>query len=72
MKDFFRKMSRKLNPWYTLEVMYQGRERRFIVTKFNKKSPKHLSGYNIDNEWFELRSNTPMDYYIEEYTGDLK
>lgn len=72
MKDFFKKLSRKFNPWYILEVTHRGRERRMIVKEFKKKTPKHISGINVNDEFFELRSEEPMDYYVEEYKADIE
>jgi len=68
----FTKLWRYFNPWYILEVNHRGKERRIIVKDFKKKTPKHISGTNSDDEFFELKSETPMDYYIEEYREDLK
>lgn len=72
MKMFFKRLFRSWNPWYVLEVTHRGRDRRIIVKEFKKKTPKLLSGYNADSEWFEIKSDTPMDYYVEEYRDDLK
>jgi hypothetical protein len=70
--SLFKKVWRSWNPWYVLEVTHRGKERRFIVKDFKKKSPKHISGTNADGEFFELKSETPMDFYVEEYRADLK
>ena len=69
---WFKRLVRSFNPWYVLEVNHRGRERRIIVKDFKKKTPKVISGYDADGEWFELVSTEPMDYYVEEYTDDLK
>ena len=68
----FKRLRRALNPWYVLEVTHRGQERRIIVKDFKKKTPKLLSGYDSDGNWFELKSDTPMDYYVAEYRDDLK
>ena len=72
MRKAVQRFIRSLNPWYRLEVTHRGLERKIIVKEFQKKSPKLITGYDLEGEWFELRSDTPMDYYIEEYTDDLK
>jgi hypothetical protein len=72
MRRWFYKIWRSFNPWYVLEVNHRGKERRVIVKDFKKKTPKLLSGYNADGEWFEMRSEVPMDYFVEEYRDDLK
>jgi hypothetical protein len=72
MKRWFYKIWRSWNPWYTLEVDYRGATKRIIVKDFKKKTPKHISGTNADGEFFELKCDKPMDFYIEEYRADLK
>lgn len=42
------------------------------VKKFKKLSPKKIAGWNKDDEYFELISFEPMDYFVEEYKDDLK
>ena len=69
---FLKKIWRWFNPWYTLEVEYRGKTKRIIVKDFKKKTPKHIKGINSDDEWFELKSDAPMDYFVEEYKADLK
>ena len=69
---FFKRLWRSWNPWYILDVTHRGKQRRLIVKEFRKKTPKLITGRNIDNEWFEIKSETPMDYFIEEYRDDLK
>jgi len=72
MRMFLKRIWRDLNPWYKLEVTHRGVERKIIVKEFKKKTPKLITGYDLNGEWFELRSDEPMDYYIEEFTDDLK
>ena len=72
MKRWFYKLWRSWNPWFMLEVQYHQKTKRIIVKEFKKKTPKHIKGINSDNEAFELKSDTPMNYFIEEYKGDLK
>ena len=72
MKRWFYKLWRSWNPWYVLEVDHRGKSRRIVVSDFKKKTPKHISGRTSEGEWFELKSDTPMDYYVEEYREDLK
>ena len=72
MRMFFKRLFRSWNPWYILEVDHRGRTKRIIVKDFKKKTPNHIKGINSDGEAFELKSDTPMDYYIEEYKADLK
>ena len=69
---WFKRLVRGWNPWYTLEVTHRGKIQRIIVKDFKKKTPKILSGWDADGKWFELVSTEPMDYFIEEYTEDLK
>lgn len=69
---WFKRLWRRWNPWYTLEVTHRGKIQRIIVKDFKKKTPKVLSGWDADGHWFELKSETPMDYYIVEYREDLK
>lgn len=72
MTKFFRNLWRYYNPWYVLEVTHRGRDLQIIVKDFKKKTPNLISGWDYTGEWFEIRSETPMDYFIEEYTDDLK
>ena len=72
LKRWLYKTWRSWNPWYTLEVDYRGTTKRIIVKDFKKKSPKHIKGVNSDGEWFELKSDKPMDYYVQEYKADLQ
>lgn len=72
MKKFFKKLWRSWNPQYILQVTHRGIDRRIHVVDFKKRSPKKLSGTNIDGEYFELTSLEPMDYYIQEYKDDLR
>ena len=69
---FFKRLFRSWNPWYILEVDHRGRTKRIIVKDFKKKTPKHIKGINSDGEWFEIKSDQPMDYFVEEYKADLK
>ena len=69
---WFKRLIRNFNPWYILEVTHRGKDRRIIVKDFKKKTPKLLSGYDAEGKWFELKSETPMDFYLEEYRDDLK
>jgi len=71
LRKFFKKLWRGWFPWYILEVTHRGKERIITVKDFKKKTPKLLSGYNSKGEWFEIKSNEPMDFYIEEYRDDL-
>jgi len=72
MRMFFKRLFRSWNPWYILEVDHRGRTKRIIVKDFKKKTPKHIKGINSDGEWFEIKSDQPMDYFVEEYKADLK
>lgn len=72
MTKLFRSLWRYFNPCYRLEVTHRGIDRKIIVKQFQKKTPKLITGYDSEGEWFELRADEPMDYYIEEYTDDLK
>lgn len=71
MAKIFKKIWRSWFPWYVLEVEYRGSTKRIIVKDFKKKTPKHIKGINSDGESFELKSETPMDYFITEYRQDL-
>ena len=66
------KIWRLFNPWYMLEVNHRGEELQLIVKSFKKKTPKHIIGITNKDEYFELKSETPMDYYIKEYRDDLE
>jgi len=66
------KFLRYFTPWYILEVDHRGEDLKIMVKSFTKKTPTHIVGTTIDDEFFELRSNTPMDYFIKEYRDDLK
>ena len=59
-------------PHYYLYVTHRGNEYSLYVAKFKDLSPKKISGYNKDGEYFELISAEPMSYFIEEYKDDLK
>lgn len=72
LKKWFYKIWRSWNPWYVLEVEHRGKSRRIIVKDFKKKTPKWIKGVNSDGEMFELKSDTPMDYFVQEYRGDLQ
>lgn len=72
MKKFFKRMWRGWFPHYYLYVTHRGNEYSLHVAKFKDLSPKKISGYNKDGEYFELISAEPMSYYIEEYRDDLK
>lgn len=72
MKKFLRRWWRSMFPQYILEVTHRGVNRRIHVVDFKKKTPKKLSGTNIEGEYFELISTEPMDYYVEEYRDDLR
>jgi len=72
MKSWIYKLWRSWNPWYILEVDYHGTTKRIIVKDFKKKTPRHIKGINSDDERFELKSDVPMDYYVQEYKDDLK
>jgi len=72
MKLWLKRIWRWWNPQYTLEVTHRGKEYEIHVVEFKKRSPKKLSGINQYGEYFELVSNEPMDYYIEEYREDLR
>jgi hypothetical protein len=52
-------------------VTHRGVEHAIYVTDFKKLSPKKISGYNKDKEYFEFISVEPMEYFIEEYRDDL-
>jgi len=67
-----KKIWRSFFPWYVLELTHRGNDIQIIVRDFKKKTPKLISGWDNEGKWFELRSDTPMDYFIEEYTDDLK
>lgn len=70
--SLFKKIWRGWFPWFMLEVQYGGKTKRIIVKEFKKKTPKHIKGINSDDELFELKSDIPMNYFIEEYRADLK
>ena len=71
MKKFFRRLWRSWFPHYYLYVTHRGNEHSIYVTDFKKLSPKKISGYNKDGEYFEFVSVEPMEYFIEEYKDDL-
>ncbi len=71
MKKFFKRLWRGWFPHYYLYVTHRGKEYALHVTDFKKLSPKKISGYNKDGEYFEFISIEPMDYFIEEYRDDL-
>jgi hypothetical protein len=72
VRKLFKRWWRNVFPQYILQVTHRGVDRRIHVIKFTKKTPKCLSGVNIEGESFELISTDPMDYYIEEYRDDLR
>lgn len=39
-------------------------EKVFHVKKFNKISDTHITGLDLDNKPFEIRTKEPFDYYI--------
>jgi hypothetical protein len=71
MKKFFKRILRSWFPHYYLYVTHRGIEYSIYVTDFKKLSPKKISGYNKDKEYFEFISTEPMEYLIEEYKDDL-
>jgi hypothetical protein len=71
MKKFFKRLWRGWFPHHYLYVTHRGKEHSVYVTDFKKLSPKKISGYNKDGEYFEFISIEPMEYLIEEYRDDL-
>jgi hypothetical protein len=71
MKKFFKRLWRGWFPHHYLYVTHRGKEHSIYVTSFKKLSPKKISGWNKDKEYFELISVEPMDYFVEEYRDDL-
>ena len=71
IKKFFRRIWRNFFPQHMLYVHHRGQDRTIHVKEFHKRSPKRITGVNIQGEEFEIVSVEPMDYYIEEYRDDL-
>ena len=65
-KTFWEKVKRYFQPHYSLHVTHRGENLVLVVKSFQKKSPKLISGYTATGKWFELKSDTPMDYYIRQ------
>lgn len=72
MKDFFKRLWRSWFPQYKLYVTHRGIEHEIHVKDFKKRSPKKISGVDINGSEFEIISVEPMEYFIVEYTDDLK
>ena len=71
MKNFFKRVWRSWFPHHYLFVTHRGKEHIIYVTDFKKLTPKKISGYNKDKEYFEFISAEPMEYFIEEFKDDL-
>lgn len=72
MKKLLKTLWRKMFPHYYLYVTHRGKEHTIYVTDIKKLSPKKISGYNKDGEYFEFISVEPMEYLLEEYKDDIK
>lgn len=72
MKMFFKRLLRSMFPQYILQVTHRGQEKIIHVKEFKKLTPKRIKGVNINDEEFEMVSNDPMEYFIEEWRKDLK
>ena len=72
MKMFFKRLWRSWFPQHTLFVTHRKKDYVIQVKQFKKLSAKRITGWNVDGKYFELISQEPMDYFIEEYKDDLK
>lgn len=68
---FFKRFWRSMFPEYILQVTHRGQERIIHVKEFKKLTPKRIKGVNKAGEEFEMVSNEPMEYFMEEYRKDL-